>query len=420
MKALLSNNVFSNGLWFLLSLITAFFIWVIATFQVDPIVVQRLPFQVPIQIQLDDGFLITNTPRDTVSVTVRGQQSAVSALTLDDVTVIAALGGLDAGDHTVPLSAEIAGGRRVAIDSIAPSQLRVVVEEVSQRFVNVQAIMTDSIPVGYEHDPPLFDTTQVLISGAASQVARVVAVQAQIGLANRRNSFQETVRVVPVDENGVVIAGLTLDPIQVTVSVIIRQREDIREVAITPNILIDALPEGYRLTSTTYSPQTILLGGTPQLLENIANTLFTDPIDLTGRTESFEINVSVILPNEELLVLSEQNINVSIGIAPLETTARFDEVPVGTIGTSEGVIVELLPSSVTVLLTGPQPILDDLQAADIQVLLDLNGFTAGNYQLAPTVSISGVELQAENISVLPAEIDVRIISEATPEATAAP
>mgnify|MGYP002336279987 CR=1 FL=1 len=232
-------------------------------------------------------------------------------------------------------------------------------------------------------------------------------------------------RLIPVDADGQTVMGLTLEPAQVTASVTIRQRDDIREVAVTPNIVIDDLPEGYRLTSVTYTPETILVGGTPELLQNIPNTLFTEPVELAGRTESFEVTVPVILPSEELLILSQQTVTISVGIAPLETTARFDDVPVGVIGLAPELTANLVPSSVTVLLTGAQPMLDGLAASNIQVLLDLNGLTEGNYQLTPMVSVNGVEIAAENIAVLPTEIDISITSGTatvapTPEITETP
>ncbi len=146
MKTLFANDVFNNALWFGLSLIAAFFIWVIATFQVDPIVVERLPQPVPVQLQIASGLLITNNPRTTAIVTVRGQQSVLSALTTDDITVRADLTQFGPGDYTVPLQAEIAGERLAVIDDVSPRQLRIVLEEVSQQFVNVEAYITDSIP----------------------------------------------------------------------------------------------------------------------------------------------------------------------------------------------------------------------------------------------------------------------------------
>ncbi|MFN8375954.1 MAG: CdaR family protein [Anaerolineae bacterium] len=420
MKNLLGSDLLNNVFWFGLSLITAFFIWVIATFQVDPIIIQRLPQSVSIQIQIDPGLLITNNPRTSAIVTVRGQESVLSTLTSDDITVRADLIGMTAGDHIIPLIATIGGDRRAVIDDISPRQLRVTLEEISQEYVNIEPVITGSIPVGYESDPPTFDVSQVLISGASNAVTQTVAVQAQINLNDRRNSFEESVNLVPVDINGTVVMGLTLEPAQVTVNVAVRQRDDIREIAVTPNIVIDDLPEGYRLTSATYDPQTILVGGAPELLTNMPNTLFTEPIDLAGRTTSFDVTVPVILPSDNLLVLSSQTISVSIGIAPLETTKRFDDVTVGVIGLAQGYSIQLVPPTVTVLLTGPQPVLNTLNASSIQVVIDLNGLEPGNYQLTPSVSVNGVDISADNIAVLPAEIDILITNgvTATPTPTA--
>jgi hypothetical protein len=69
---------------------------------------------------------------------------------------------------------------------------------------------------------------------------------------------------------------------------------------------------------------------------------------------------------------------------------------------------------VSVLVSGPQPVLDPLTAADIRVVVDLNLLAVGNYTLTPSVSVGQGQLPAENISVLPAEIDVEIAPAAPP------
>jgi YbbR domain-containing protein len=70
--------------------------------------------------------------------------------------------------------------------------------------------------------------------------------------------------------------------------------------------------------------------------------------------------------------------------------------------------VSLAPDEVTILLTGPQILLDTLDTEDMRAVIDLNGLTEGNYQLAPDVMMNADKTVLTNISILPAEIDVVI------------
>src|SRR5262249_41437194 len=131
---------------------------------------------------------------------------------------------------------------------------------------------------------------------------------------------------------------------------------------------------------------------------------------LTNRTANFDVDVPVVLPDNNLLVLSGQNITVSVEISPLTSSREFDAIPVEVLGLADGHISHLAASEVTDLLTGPPPPLEPRESGDIGVSIDLNGLKDGTYTLKPTVSISRGQLPENSISVLPAEIDVEITS----------
>src|SRR5262249_8986696 len=117
-----------------------------------------------------------------------------------------------------------------------------------------------------------------------------------------------------------------------------------------------------------------------------------------------------------LLPLSGQNITVSIGISAPTSNRQFDNVPISVVGLASGYKATLIPPTVTVLVTGPQPIVDVLQASDLQVVVDLSKFGEGKQTVVPVVTVKEGQLLPENLSILPADIDVEIVpvAEATP------
>jgi hypothetical protein len=99
---------------------------------------------------------------------------------------------------------------------------------------------------------------------------------------------------------------------------------------------------------------------------------------------------------------------VTVNIEPLLTTRQFEGVPIEIIGLHEANEAEILPTEVTVLITGPQDLLETLTSRDIRAVGDLNGLETGNHQLAPVVSLSVDETLLTNVAVLPALIEVTI------------
>ena len=67
-----------------------------------------------------------------------------------------------------------------------------------------------------------------------------------------------------------------------------------------------------------------------------------------------------------------------------------------------------LPTTVDIIFSGPLPLLDALNASDIQVTVDLNNYLPGTYQIEPVVVVTSDEIKIE--SILPETIEVMIQS----------
>lgn len=407
----LREFILENFLWFLGSLALAFLVWMTAVTQTDPIEQWRLVERAPIRIAPDAGLIITNgdSLTSTASLQLRGQRSVRQLITADDIVVSADLSGLGQGTHVVPLRAEVA--RRATVVDISPRQITVNLEVREERLKDLQVIVSAEPPAGFARGDIQTDVRQVTVSGPASRVAQVAMTQVQVDLSQQRSDFDDDIRVIPVDSDGSPVSGVTLDPTTVNVRITVGQRPDVREVRVRPNV-VGELPEGYLLTSFTYDPQVIFVTGPARLLESLPESLFTAPINLSGRTSDFELSVPVELPDPELVAITGQNINVMVGITTQTITKQFDRVPIEVIGLGEGVSALLAPAEVTVLVTGPQPLLEDLEAAEVRTIVDVSGLRAdNNYQLIPVATLRQGQTGIANISVLPVEIDVRLTSD---------
>lgn len=414
----INRTLLDNIIWFAGSLVLAFFVWVIATLQSDPI--QQKPYSsVTVRLTPDTGLLVTSPVQANrlARVVIRAPRSVLDLLTKEEIEIWADLTGLGTGEHVVELQYRLLRQQASIVD-ISPSRMRVTLEEAAQRQIPLRASVTGEPPLGYTYDSPTFDVNlnQVLVSGAASKVNEVVAAQVELDLRQQRNPYEVDMRLVAVDADGNAVTDVTLDPQVARVRVNIRRRDDVREVTVRPNIQ-GAPPDGYVLSTLSYEPQTVLISGSPLELANLPEILSTDLIDLSTHTTSFEIAVPVVLPDSSLLLLSTQNVTVTVEISPVTGSRQFDDVQVEVLGLPEGYTIRLVPAQVSVLVTGPQAQLDELTSSEIRVVLDLNGLSPGNYTLTPTVSVDQGQIAPEMASILPGEVDVEILANITPETT---
>ncbi len=395
-----------NLAWLLASLFLAFCVWFIATLERDP-VSERIFRNVPILFTETDGLILTSQSRESATVTVRAPQTTLSRLVLDDILVQANLHGLGPGEHSVTLQSSVT---RNAIPDTAPRSIFVHLEPLLEREVPVSVEVTLPLPRGFEignAGPQPMDSS-VRVSGPQHLAEEVVAARLPLNLSQRRNDFRDELRLQAVNADGNVVTGVTLAPAMMQVDVPVRTRSDIRQISVQPNILADTLPEGYTLSSVTYNPQVVLVGGAPAALDNAPDTLFTEAISLEGRNSSFEVQTHVITGEEDLFVFGGQGISVSIGITPLLTSRQFDQAAVEYIGLAEERVVSLSPETVTVLITGALNALENMSASDLHVLIDLQELAEGSHSVIPDVSHSLDTDDIENISILPSGIDVTI------------
>ncbi|MBC8170465.1 MAG: hypothetical protein H7X77_02295 [Anaerolineae bacterium] len=412
------SSLFYNAMWFMASLGLALIVWLIATTQADPIVTRSFT-TVPVQLQPPAGLILTGANRRTVTVNIRARQSVMDLLTDEDITVLADLDNMSPGTQVVQLEALVSQSRQALADT-KPAQITVTLEQEQSEQKPVQVEILNPPPVGYILGETITSESQMLVTGVLSKVQQVVRLEAQLDLSQQRTTLSEEVDLVPVDMNGVRVTDVTIaQPVRVTVE--ITQDEAVKQVFVTPNINRASLSDAYVfLGIIDYVPKTISVTGTQEALSILPDILQTEQIDLASATEQTTFNVLVQLPEGIFLAEPGQTIEVIVGIEAREEIKQLDAIPVEITGQTSTTTVRVTPAEIIVLVRGPQPIVQQLTAANIRVVVDVQGLAPGEYEVTPVASINIGQIPAANISVLPGTIGVSIMTDdtltATPEA----
>lgn len=423
MRRMAGSQMAGNLLWLAVSALLAAAVWYIAVTSADPIT-QRRFYGIPIQFVPSSQTVMTNSPARSVSVTVQGAQTSVSSRRNDDIVVRADLSRLGPGTHLVPLRVELgqpgSQGLRQLVSRVEPSQITVELEARESHETRIVIAVAKPPPLGFRHDEPELDIDTVIARGAASRVSQVVAARGDLDLSASRNPIELDLRLRAVDADGSRVDGVELEPQTAAVHVKITRRDDIRQIAVRPNVLLKTLPTGFTLKNQSYDPESLFVSGAPEQLAKIADTLLTEPISLVGREEGFVTSVPIQLPDDELFVMGgDSNISVSIEIIPIVASRQIDSITVGQLGLAETFEVSIVPTAVSAIITGPVVQVESLRPEDIQVIVDLEGLAPGIYDIAPSISITQGDLSEDNVSLSPAELNVEITSPEQAEPAAA-
>ena len=405
--------ILDNLSWLGLSLVVATLLWVTAKLEADPFVTRTYQ-TVEIDYLIPENLIVTNTLPATAWVALRVQQSDAQRLSADDLSIVVDLSEVTVeGRLSIPLEVQVA--RPVTVLDLDPKQVNLDVEQRFERIIPLDIQVMEEPPRTVKLESLTANANQILVTGTEDEVNRVASAQVALDLSQHKESVSFTIQPSLVASDELPLNNLILKPNQVTVVAELLPRSDVRELRVSPK-LTGALPDGYTLTAEfSYEPQSIIVSGTQERLESLPSTLSTEPIDLANHTTDVEVVVPVQLPLSDILVLTQSQITVSIGIDPIQSSRQFDDVPINLIGL--GATFTATPSleTVTILVNGAEPILNALTKADFTVVLDLNSFSqAGSYQVEPLVSIGGGAIDQVEVSVLPALIDIQLDNLATP------
>jgi len=411
--------------WVLTSLLLALVAWIAATMVNNPVEERELK-NVDVEYEIADGFVLVNQQAlpQTVSVFIRTQQSEWNLLVPDDVIVTASLENIRApGEYRVELDAEIMSPRYGTVAAVRPSALTLEVGVRAEARAPIEIVVRREPPLGYSYPAELAcDQTEVIVRGSADRVQSVRSAEVRMDLSDKRNPFTETFDLIPVNADGRTVTAVELSPASVVCSVDIQAREDVTPIEVLP-ATTGAPPSGYIFEGyDTFSPRSVGVTGDAEAIDSMNRVVRTAPIDLSGRTENFTVEVPVVLPQGVRLVPEDQQISVTVRISPQTNTRQYEDVPVMITGLDETRYRVLgLTSTVTVFVTGPE---DRLPKAD-QVTVEINvaGLGRGNHQVPPLPLIDGkpapggltLSVQPEELSLTLEAIGVKI----TPTATVA-
>ncbi len=412
----LVQSFLSNFTSLLMALLLAIFIWYTATRAQDPTRSQFMQIPVSVVGVAENGVLLQPATRETVQVRIEGPESVLRTISPRDFRATADVSNVPFGVDTTANITVDADVDDITLSAPSPEQLSVRVEELVSREIPIEVDVRGSADRGHTQGEPLVEPAVVTISGPASRVEPLDFGLVTVFLNSTRETQVGDHRPIFYDNQGRVVGTSTLDldteTVQVTIPV--EESEGFAEKLITVDWVGNPAP-GYRLLNVSVDPPSVLVQGSPLRVNQITR-LQTEPIDITGLTETFEQQATLDLPSGVELD-QDQPITVRIEIEPILTTA-IRERPVELLGLGDGLEATVEPETARVVLFGPLAVLDSLVDEDIRVTLDLIDLEPGTHSIEPTVVLPerGIELR----SVQPNRISVTIeeaIDDETQEAS---
>jgi YbbR domain-containing protein len=411
MKAVLRWLAGSTPLM-VLSLILAALAWVVAVEEGDPTIEQLYSQPVPITpSELAEGMIIVGEFEERAQVTVRAPQSVWNSLRTDDFTTTVDLMGLDAGVHRVPV--EIALNRQPSrIISFEPRYVTLEVQPEIQQIMPVRVQVEGEPILGYLIQAPIVIPRQVTITGPSTYVTRVVEVFTDVSVQDASDDIEGEFRLQFQDSEGQAIPYVALTPEIVNVRIPVEPSGYYRALAVKV-VLEGQVAPGYRITDISVEPPTVTVFGTPSVIAALPGFIETEPIDMEGAQVDVVERPALSAPSNVAVVSGQQPVEVNVAVEAIQSGLTVEVTP-EIQGLGPNLTATVSPETVEVILSGPLPLLETLEANDVRVVLDLFGLPLGTHQIEPQVVVpAGLTAQ----SILPPTVQVDVFVALTPTPT---
>jgi YbbR domain-containing protein len=388
-----------------LAFMLAFAVWISAVVAADPNEVRDFPQALPLTVRgLDSELMLIGNLPDAVTARIGAPVSLWQQLSsnADALTAYIDLSDLAQGEHVVEIQIE-SSLRPIRVLQVNPAEVTIALQPRAIRQLDIAPKVEGQPALGFQIDTFEITPDSATVIGPVDLVNQVSELQAVLDVTDARESLTTQVPVEAIDSQGNVLSGLVIEPAEVTLNLNILQAGGYREVAVKVET-IGQPASGFRVTDISVSPPVVTLFSTdPQIVAGLPGFVSTQPLDLSSTNDDLQTRLSLALPAGVIVVGDEQNVIVTIGIAPIETSVLLN-LQVEVIGLPAGMEAELSPQTVGVILSGPLSVLQSITGDQVRLFVDVTGLQEGTHLLEPQVEILPSDVAA--LSITPSAIEV--------------
>ncbi len=386
-----------------LSFILAWMVWWVVSEQTNPAQQVRLE-NIPLRIEnTPKNMTVLNSLPTSIAIIVNTTARMLPTLSSNSFQANVSLANLDPGLHHLPIEV-YSGASQVVVVSTEPNMLDLELTPIITKTLPPTVDILDSQKISSAYElvgQASVSPEQIQVIGAKNFVEQVSRIQARMSVANASATLQELRPLRALDEIGREIRGIVLEPNQVQVEAVIRQKFNARTVTVQP-VTTGTTPSGYWLSALEVKPNLLTLQGRPSQLSELNNFVNTLPIDISQAAGDLRLQIPLELPPNIQALDRDGNPVHSVNVA-IRFQARSGYLvlsrSIEIFDTAPNTLFHLTPEQVDLLLSGPIPILNQIEQTPdlVRVVLQTSNFIPGeNIQIEPEI-------------VLPEDITARLI-----------
>ena len=397
-----NNSVFkkiknSTVTWIVISLLIAVIMWTYVASQ-DTAEFKRTFPGVRVEVVGEDilrnsrNMVITNISTPTVSVEVVGPRRIASALNEEDLVARVDVSKLTMAAVTTQSYKIIFpdGTDTSSLNTLnrAPETIVFTVSELIDKQIPVRGSFEGKSVEGYVAEAPVFTPSTITVSGPEIYLKNIKYAWLTFGAGEEVDrTITRTVPFTLRDNNDEDYYNdtITTDVTEIEAKLpIIRQK--VVPLVVNLNYSAGATEEN---TKVSIEPASITLSGDSNVLDAL-NQIVLASIDTRDFTNSFSETYLIRIDDGLINQSGVTEARVTVEISDL-VTEKYIVRNISFTNLTEGYEAEIITSSVTVTLRGPEDQMLDLKAENIRAVVDLEDYinSTGTFNLTPKIYVDG-------------------------------
>ncbi len=340
----------------------------------------------------EKNLMITDISVESVSMNLTGSREDLNKVDSSNMSVKINLSNIEEPGERIPLTYTPSYPATVAntafeVSHRNPSVIFVSVDHRRTVEIPVKVKWTGNRSENYLYDTENYtlDYSTVTITGPATVVDQIDHAQILINLSDRKESFSESFRYTLCNED-----GQPVDAKSITTSVeevqLTAQIQQIKEVDLIADVIYGGGATAEN-TTVTLEPEVIRVSGGKAVLEELGDTYTVCSIDLASiEKSSHELKYTINLPEGVTNQTGVSEVVVTVRFTGLRTKdVVVDKIEM--INVPEGMTAEIINANLTVRVRGPEEELSLLTEQDISAVVDLSAAEAGTATYKATIVI---------------------------------
>jgi YbbR domain-containing protein len=367
--------------------IAAFSLWLYIINETNTQTTQ--PVQVPVELTNIEyvnskGYTLLPGQQFEVSLRVKGSTADIaSGKSQFKVVADMSLYAVTKGENRIPIIVERQPVNVNVLNSEA-LYVKVVLDELAKKNFPVKVNLSGKTKEGYYSFAQSIAPTEVEVSGAARYVNQVASIEAKSDMKGTDKDLNMRLPLRALDAAGKEIKDVTISPDTVEVVVPVKKTKTVGINVVTKGVTA----KNYHYKSLVSTPDKVDIAGDEAVINSIT-TLDTEPIDLSTLTPNKTLIAKIVIPPASgiTLINSDGTVKLKANLDNIVEKTFIGDIRLKNI--NEGYTVTLDNSKLSIVVSGPESILETLKNDDFIYTIDASTLTVEG---DTSITIGGIKL----------------------------